>query len=77
MFTAGIQHIVPCESHPGSSGFQAKANRCKLVRDFTTLLGQGSHTSLLKHLANASIGTMLLESAQVIRAKFVCRTGPV
>ena len=59
-----------------SSGFQAKPSHCKLVRDFSTFLGQRNPTSLLKHLTNASNGTMLLESGHVIRAKFVRSVAP-
>ena len=48
------------------SGFQAKPNYCKLVIVLNTFFGQRKPISLLKHLFNASKGTICFKFEQII-----------
>lgn len=57
-------------------GFQAKPNHCKLETVFNTVLGHKKPTSLLKHLSSPSKETTCLQFWQLIKARFVCWTGP-
>ena len=55
------------------SGSDSKQNP---TIDFKTFLGHKKPTSLLKHLSNPSKDTTCLEFGQLIKARFVCWTGP-